>query len=79
MAIVGPSRLILVKAGNFDYAEVDLDGSLHLVGKNNVGKTSLVAALQFLYIDDQRALHFSRSLAESRRHYFPDHYRHILF
>ncbi|WP_437656589.1 hypothetical protein [Sorangium sp. So ce1182] len=79
MSVLGPSRLILLKAGKFDYAEVDLHGSLHLVGPNNVGKTSLVAALQFLYVDDQRALSFSRTLAESRRYYFPDHYSHILF
>ena len=79
MAVVGPSRLILLRAGKFDYAEVELHGSLHLVGQNNVGKTSLVAALQFLYVDDQRSLHFSRPLPDSRRYYFPDHYSHILF
>ncbi len=47
----GPIRLVLLHSGKYDYAEVEIDVPLHLVGPNNVGKTSLIAALQFLYID----------------------------
>lgn len=79
MTIVGPSRLVLLRAGKYDYGEVELVSPLHLVGANNVGKTSLIAVLQFLYIDDQRSMHFSRDMAETRRYYFPDHNSYILF
>ena len=48
----GPTRLLLLCCGKFDLAEVRLERSLHLVGPDNVGKTSLIALLQFLYIDD---------------------------
>ncbi|MDO8805872.1 MAG: hypothetical protein Q7R35_15745 [Elusimicrobiota bacterium] len=75
----GLARLIAIHCGKYDYACVDTDSSLHLVGPNNVGKTSLIALLQFLYIDDQRKMHFSRSLDATRRYYFPDAYSYVIF
>ncbi|OQW91983.1 MAG: hypothetical protein BWK78_03025 [Thiotrichaceae bacterium IS1] len=77
--IVGPIRLILIRVGKFDYAEVDLERPLHLIGPNNVGKTSLIDTLQFLYIDDLKKTHFSFSLEETLRYYFPDQYSYVLF
>lgn len=79
MNIVGPSRLVLLRAGKYDYGEVELINPLHLVGQNNVGKTSLIAVLQFLYIDDQRSMHFSREMHETRKYYFPDQNSYLLF
>ena len=79
MNTTGPSRLILIRAGKYDYAEIDLTRPLHLIGPNNVGKTSLVATLQFLYVDDKNHMRFSRTLEESLRHYFPDHNSYVLF
>jgi hypothetical protein len=35
----GPRKLILIRAGRYDYAEVELSGSLQIVGPNNTGKT----------------------------------------
>lgn len=79
MSVVGPTRLIFLKSGKYDYGEVELVRPLHLVGPNNVGKTSIIAALQFLYIDDQRHMHFSRDMDDTRRYYFPDPNSYILF
>jgi hypothetical protein len=78
-ALVGPVRLVLLHCGKFDFAEVDLSAPLHLVGPNNVGKTSLIALLQLLYLDDQRSMYFSRDMADTRRYYFPDQYSYVLF
>ena len=50
----GPQKLILIRAGRYDYAEVELSGSLQIVGPNNTGKTTLINTLQFLYLDDRR-------------------------
>lgn len=79
MTAAGPSRLVLINSGKFDYGEVDLGGPLHLVGPNNVGKTTLIATLQFLYIDGQRHMHFSRPIGETRRYYFPGRDSYVLF
>ena len=79
IALNGPIRLIMLRSGKYDYAEVEMDVPVHLVGPNNVGKTSLIAALQFLYLDEQRQMHFSRGLDETRRYYFPDPNSYLLF
>ena len=75
----GPSRLILINSGKFDYGEVELGSPLHLIGPNNVGKTTLISTLQFLYVDSQKQMHFSRSLDETRRYYFPGQDSYVLF
>ncbi len=79
MNSVGPTRLILLQAGKYDYGEIELVRPLHLIGPNNVGKTSLISTLQFLYIDDQRYMHFSRQLDETRQYYFANRHSYILF
>lgn len=75
----GPIRLIALHCGKFDYAEIELDRPLHLVGPNNVGKTSLIALLQFLYLDEQNSMRFSRDLPETRKYYFPGVHSYALF
>lgn len=75
----GPTRIVLLRAGGYDYAELELHAPVHLVAANNVGKTTLIAALQFLYIDDARQMHFSHEWSETRRHYFPFTGSAILF
>ena len=78
--MIGPKRLVLICAGKYDYAEIDLTESVHLVGPNNVGKTTLVNALQFLYIDHQQQMHFGGwSLRESLKYYFPEPHSFVLF
>ena len=75
----GPYRIVLLNCGKFEYADVNIGSPVHLVGPNNVGKTSLIALLQFLYIDKQPKMQFSRDLAETRSYYFPDKYSFALF
>lgn len=76
---LGPSKLILINSGPYDYAEVDLTRSGHLVGENNVGKTSLITVLQFLYMADQREMRFSEDLEASRAFYFKTEQSYIVF
>jgi len=59
--IPGPRKLILIDSGVYPYAEIDLEESVHLSGRNNAGKSSLLNALQFLYIDDIKLMHFPTS------------------
>ena len=57
-SIPGPRKLILIDSAVYPYAEIDLEESVHLSGRNNAGKSSLLNALQFLYIDDIKLMHF---------------------
>src|SRR5229473_254961 len=76
----GPRKLVLINAGRFDYAEVELGGAIQLVGPNNTGKTTLINSLQFLYLDDRRYMDFgSYSEDQTRAYYFPNQYSYILF
>ena len=76
----GPQRLILIRSGRYDYAEVELKGALQIVGPNNTGKTTLINTLQFLYLDDRRHMYFGSYDAEqTREFYFPSQYSYILF
>jgi len=75
----GPTRMLVFNSGKYDFAELDLTKPLHLVGPNNIGKTSLIAMLQFLYIDSQKQMEFSSDLRTSRRYYFPESSSYMLF
>ena len=76
----GPQKIILIRAGRYDYAEVELGGSLQMVGPNNTGKTTLINTLQFLYLDDLRTMDFgSYSLEHTLAYYFPSQYSYVLF
>jgi hypothetical protein len=76
----GPQRLILIRSGRYEYAEVELAGALQIVGPNNTGKTTLINTLQFLYLDDRRHMDFGSYTAEqTREFYFPNQYSYILF
>src|SRR3989338_6056607 len=76
----GPKRIILIRSGQYDYAEVLLGQSAHLVGRNNAGKTSLISTLQFLYIASFNEMRFSgHPWEESLRYYFKEDTSYIIF
>ncbi len=74
-----PIRLILINSGTFGRAEVDLSRVSHFVAKNNLGKTSLMTTLQFLYVSNHNKHQFPTSLRETRKHYFPTRKSYVLF
>lgn len=79
-ARLGPTKLIAIRSGSYDYAEVDLATSIQLVGPNNAGKTTLINTLQFLYIDNRNHMAFGDHEPEATKtYYFPDHYSYLLF
>lgn len=77
---LGPTKLIAIRSGSYDYAEIDLSNSIQLVGPNNAGKTTLINTLQFLYLDNRNQMVFGDHDQEAtRQYYFPDHYSYLLF
>jgi hypothetical protein len=80
MLVPGVKRVIFIRAGRYDYAELELGKSAHLVGDNNVGKTSLIEALQFLYISNFNEMKFGNyRWDETQRYYFNSDQSYILF
>ncbi|MBK8500695.1 MAG: ATP-binding protein [Flavobacteriales bacterium] len=77
---LGPTKLIAIRSGSYDYAEVDLSNSIQLVGPNNAGKTTLINTLQFLYLDNRNQMVFGDHDQEAtRQYYFPDQFSYLLF
>lgn len=73
-------RIGLVNSGMFDLLELNLDvQAVHLVGENNVGKTSLITLMQFLYFPNVREMTFPKTPAESLAFYFPGQGGYLLF
>lgn len=75
----GFQRLVLLGSAGYLRAELPLDDSVSLVAPNNIGKTSLINALQFLLIIDRRRMDFgAHDVEKSRRFYFPNNSAYIL-
>lgn len=71
------TRLIILNSKVYGKAELRLDDcdSLQLVGPNNIGKSTLIYALNFLFIIDGQKMSFSgnrKGDKETIHHYFPN-------
>ncbi len=72
------TRLIVLNSKVYGKAEIRLNDcdSLQLVGPNNIGKSTLIYALNFLFIIDGNKMTFSgqrKGDKETIHHYFPNH------
>jgi hypothetical protein len=70
------SKIVLINTKVYQRAEIRLDDadSIQLVGPNNIGKSTLIYALNFLFIIDGNKMTFSgqrRGDKETLHHYFP--------
>lgn len=70
------TRLIILNSNIYSKADIELEGcdSLQIVGPNNVGKSTLIYALNFLFIIDGREMTFSGNRKGDKNtfdHYFP--------
>ena len=71
------NKLVLIKACTYDLAELNFEygDAMQLVGGNNVGKSSLIYALNFLFVIDRRQMSFmGRKQADktTMEYYFPE-------
>jgi hypothetical protein len=69
-------RLLIFNSDIYSKADIELDNcnSLQIVGPNNIGKSTLIYALNFLYIIDGNQMTFSGNRVGDKatiNHYFP--------
>jgi hypothetical protein len=80
MSKYGPKRIIMINSGKYGHAEVEIDDPVYLVGSNNAGKTTLIAILQYLYIDDERSMSYGeKDITQTKNYYFKGPYSYVLF
>jgi len=78
-------RLIILNSDIYSKADIELDNcnSLQIVGPNNIGKSTLIYALNFLFIIDGKEMTFSGNRKGDKttfNHYFPSiHSSFIVF
>ncbi len=77
------TRISLINSKGYGKAEMKLDNcdSMQLVGPNNIGKSTLIYALNFLFIVDGQKMSFSgqrKGDKETIHHYFPTHNKSFL-
>jgi len=70
-------RLVIINSEIYAKADIELDGcdSLQIVGPNNIGKSTLIYALNFLYIISEKQMTFSgyrKGDKTTINHYFPN-------
>jgi hypothetical protein len=72
-------RVLFVNSGGFRLCDIDLSKSIHLYGGNNAGKTTIVNALQFAFIDNFKQMVWDgHKDDETKKHYF-DLFSYIVF
>ena len=77
------TRLVLLNSNIYSKADIELKDAdaIQLIGPNNIGKSTLIYALNFLFIVDGKRMIFSgkrRGDKNTIHHYFPIHNKSFL-
>jgi len=64
-------KLIFINSATIPYAEVMVDGNVHLIGTQGVGKSTLLRAILFFYNADTLKLGISKEKKSFAEYYFP--------
>ncbi|MDA8623006.1 hypothetical protein N9L38_01910 [Candidatus Poseidoniales archaeon] len=77
----GLVRIIMIKSGHADYVEIEPHSSVHLVGDNGIGKSMILATIQFLMIDDwnRGKMKLSNGALKHKEFYFPTAKSYVIF
>ncbi len=65
------NKIVFIHSATIQYAEVMLDGNVHLIGTQGVGKSTLLRAVLFFYNADTLKLGISREKKNFAEYYFP--------
>lgn len=75
------SKIIFINTADksLRYAEVDLDGNVHFIGTQGVGKSTLLRAILFFYNADTQKLGIPREKKNYNEYYFPYQNSYIIY
>ena len=65
------NKVIFINSATIQYAEVMVDGNVHLIGTQGVGKSTLLRAVLFFYNADTLKLGISKEKKNFAEYYFP--------
>jgi hypothetical protein len=65
------NKIIFINSATIKYAEVNLDGNVHFIGTQGVGKSTLLRAILFFYNADTQKLGIPKEKKNYTEYYFP--------
>jgi len=65
------NKIVFINSATIQYAEVMVDGNVHLIGTQGVGKSTLLRAILFFYNADTLKLGISKEKKNFAEYYFP--------
>ncbi len=72
-------RVIFMNSATIGYQEFILDGNIHFIGTQGVGKTAVLRAILFFYTADSRRLGISKEQKPFAEYYFPHVNSYIVY
>lgn len=73
------NRIVFINSAHIPYAEVCLDGNVHLIGNQGAGKSTVLRALLFFYNADKLKLGIPREKKSFDAFYFDKHNSFIVY
>ena len=73
------NKIIFINSASVKYSEINLDGNVHFIGTQGVGKSSLLRAILFFYNADKLKLGISREKKSFDEYYFPYANSYIIY
>ena len=73
------NRIIFINSARIRYAEINLDGNVHFIGTQGVGKSTLLRAILFFYNADTFGLGIPKTKSTYTDYYFKDSNAYIIY
>ena len=73
------NRVFLINSAQVKYAEISLDGNIHFIGTQGVGKSTLLRAILFFYNADTLKLGIPKTKKSFLDYYFPYSNSYIIY
>jgi hypothetical protein len=73
------NRIIFINSAHIKYAEINLDGNVHLTGTQGVGKSTLLRAILFFYNADTGGLGIPKAKDSYTDYYFKNSNSYIIY
>ena len=72
-------KIVFVNSAHIRYAEVKLDGNVHFIGTQGVGKSTLLRAVLFFYNADKQHLGIPKEMKSFDEFYLPNANSYIVY
>ena len=73
------NKIVFINSAHIPYAPIDIDGNVHFIGTQGVGKSTILRAILFFYNADSTKLGISREKKSFVEYYLPYDDSYIIY